>query len=142
MRRRKLLLVLAGLFVAICAAVMAVILWPMKDDRLTEENCARIHGGMTREEVEATIGPPGDFRTGPIFVPVAGSPNFPSLDYKVTAEQQVIVPMWYWDNGTTIVWISSGRVANVSYVRCARVAQTPVDNFLWRAKRQWHRWFP
>jgi hypothetical protein len=23
-----------------------------------------------------------------------------------------------------------------------KVEQRPLDNLLWRAKRQWHRWFP
>ena len=60
MRRRKLLVVLAGLAVV---AAGVVVLWP-RPDRITRENCDRIRPGMTRAEVEAILGPPDDYRTG------------------------------------------------------------------------------
>jgi hypothetical protein len=79
-RRRKLLVALAGLAVVVAAVV--VVLWP-RPDRITQENYDRIRvgglwgedwathdnrapvkKGMTRTEVEAILGPPGDYRTG------------------------------------------------------------------------------
>jgi hypothetical protein len=61
MRRRKLLVALAGL--AVVVAVGVVVLWP-PEDRITEANLERIKEGMTQAEVEAILGPPGDYRTG------------------------------------------------------------------------------
>src|SRR5262245_23034627 len=61
MRRQTLLVVLAGLAVVVAAG--AVVLWP-RADRITLENYDRIRDGMTRAEVEAILGPPGDQRTG------------------------------------------------------------------------------
>ena len=63
MRRRTLLVVLAGLTVVVAAG--AVVLWPRTPSRITLENCNRIREGMSRAEVEAILGPPGDYRTGP-----------------------------------------------------------------------------
>jgi len=60
MRRRTLLVALAGL--AVVVAVGVVVLWP-RADRITEANFERIRVGMSRTDVEAILGPPGDFRT-------------------------------------------------------------------------------
>ena len=61
MRRRKLLVVLAGLAVLVAAG--AVVLWPEPPSRITRENFDRVREGMTQAEVEAILGPPGDYRT-------------------------------------------------------------------------------
>jgi hypothetical protein len=59
MRRRKLLVVLAGLAVVVAAGV--AVLWP-RPARVTPENYLRIEAGMTLAEVAAILGaPPGDF---------------------------------------------------------------------------------
>jgi hypothetical protein len=39
---------------------------PEPEDRVTEANFHRIEKGMTRPEVEAILGPPGDYSTGPL----------------------------------------------------------------------------
>jgi hypothetical protein len=62
MRRRTLLVALAGLAVVVGAGT--VVLWP-RADRITLENFDRIKKGMRRAEVEAILGPPGDYTTGP-----------------------------------------------------------------------------
>jgi hypothetical protein len=64
MRRRKLLVALVGLAVVVAAG--AVVLWPQAapPSRVTRENYDCIQEGMTRAEVEAILGPPGDYRTG------------------------------------------------------------------------------
>jgi hypothetical protein len=61
MRRRTLLVALAGLAVMVAAGVGA--LWP-RPSRVTGENFDRIEKGMSRAEIEAVLGPPGDYRTG------------------------------------------------------------------------------
>jgi hypothetical protein len=63
MRRRKLLVVLAGLAV-VAAAAVAIALWPQPASSLmTRQNFDRIRQGMTQAEVEAILGSPGDYRT-------------------------------------------------------------------------------
>jgi hypothetical protein len=61
MRRRKLRWVLAGLAVLLLA-VGGFVLWP-RPNRVARENFDRIREGMTRAEVEAILGPPGDYQT-------------------------------------------------------------------------------
>jgi hypothetical protein len=65
MRRRKLLVTLAGL--AVVVAVGVFVPGPSPEPSLvTRENFDRIKGGMSRADVEAILGPPGDYRTGPV----------------------------------------------------------------------------
>jgi hypothetical protein len=65
MRRRKPLVALAGLAVVVAAGV--VVLWPRTaPERITRENYDRIRNGMSRAEVEAILGPPRDYSTGPL----------------------------------------------------------------------------
>jgi hypothetical protein len=64
------LLVALFLSLAVLLAVMAYaarpIFFPPTNPRLTRENFDRIKEGMKRADVEAILGPPGDYRTGPI----------------------------------------------------------------------------
>jgi hypothetical protein len=48
MRRRKLLVALAGL--ALVTAAAAVVLWPEHDLGFTAENCRRVREGMSRAD--------------------------------------------------------------------------------------------
>src|SRR5262249_36079311 len=56
-------LVLSAAAVASLATAMAFALWP-RSDPVTRANCDRLRPGMTRQEVESILGPPGDYRTG------------------------------------------------------------------------------
>jgi hypothetical protein len=47
------------------ASAAKSVLFPAGNSRLTWENAKRIEEGMRLEEVEAILGPPGDYRTGP-----------------------------------------------------------------------------
>jgi hypothetical protein len=66
MRRRTLLVAGGGLAVVVAAGAM--VLWS-PTNLVTEENCKRIHQGMTRTQVEEILGPPGDYTTGPVKLP-------------------------------------------------------------------------
>jgi hypothetical protein len=138
MRRPTLLVALAGL--AVVVAVGVVVLWP-RQNRITQENFDRIREGMSLAEVEAILGPPGDYRTGPTAYEEVG----PTEEYDPTRME------WWTD--TLLIDIDfdetgplerggTQRAAKAWVDPCTRVPQGPLDNLLWRAKRQWHRWFP
>jgi hypothetical protein len=162
MRRRTLLVALAGLAVVVAAGTVA--LWPRAEpNRITQENCDRIKEGMSRAEVEAILGPPGDYRTGlgesrvgevvygnygnVVWVPDAATDPAPTLwNWSRSPVQWTGDPVlqagWLGDS----FWISiaideSGSVVNK--LSCPRrTTRGQLDNLFWRLKRQWHRWFP
>jgi len=146
MRRRTLLVALAGLAVVVTAGT--VVLWP-RPERITRANFHRIREGMSRAEVEAILGPPGDYRTG-LGETWFTEPKLWSPDRDIAPRPE---PLWStapgnswarWDSDSFSIWISfddSGSAA-VKEVWPRRKTQGPVDSLLWRAKRQWRRWFP
>jgi hypothetical protein len=164
MRRWTLLVALAGLAVVVAAGV--VVLWP-RADRVTRANYERIQIGMTRADVEAILGPPGDYRTGhgEAGVNCLGEhgavldmqnmswvPDDPDdLDSTLPkwsrnlanhSEDPRLWASWSTDSFEIVTRFDySGGVADLwGYPR--RTTQGPVANLLWRAKRQWRQWFP
>ncbi len=138
MRKRKLLLgSLAGALVL--TGVAAFVLWP-RPRRITEENFARIKQGMTLAEVEAILGPPGDYTTGP----VSGSSGL-VVDYSELAPPTVIdIKAWADDYGSiALCFDGDGRATGgMEFGPHTRAPRGPFDNLRWRIKRQWHCWFP
>jgi hypothetical protein len=69
--------VVAVVSVALLLVVAArLVLLPPANPRITEANFQRIKAGMRREEVEAILGRPGDYRTGPTFGLYTSGPLF------------------------------------------------------------------
>jgi hypothetical protein len=147
MRRRTLLVVLAGLTVVVAAG--AVVLWPRPSARLTLENCNRIRQGMSRAEAEAILGPPGDYATVP-FDNGSGSEVDPSYVYSQvvrslsTGYDSNRVRAWCGNDRLIMIAFDgpNGRVVALSSTQLTKWDQSSLENLLWRAKRQWHRWFP
>jgi hypothetical protein len=160
MRRRTLLVALAGLAVVVAAG--AVALWS-RADRVTRANYERIQIGMTRADVEAILGPPGDYRSGPgelaLFEGDDGTgenmiwmPD-PATDIADTSlnwsrmpieqlEDQRLWATWVSDSfGINISIDGSGGVVGKDGLP-RRTTRGALANLLWRANRQWHRWFP
>ncbi len=168
MRGRKLRWVVAGLAVALLA-LGACVLWP-RANRVTPEDFNRIKEGMNLAEVEAILGPPGDYRSGPTVVTLPAYGRYPPglvplLEHKghwqVWASQTLV---WETDEARVVVGVlPPGQVPptifrkalpNLGYekpdpggVISARyddmqLQSGPLDNLLWRLKRQWRRWFP
>jgi hypothetical protein len=135
MRRRKLLVVLAGLVVM--ATVGVVVLWP-RSERITRENYDRIRVGMSRAEVYAVLGPPGDYATGDATATdLLGPPRLADL------RQAISIEKWFGDRAAIGVFFDGA--GNVAYGECRLLKPVDhglLDNLLWRAKRQWHRWSP
>jgi hypothetical protein len=138
MRRRTLLVVLAGLAVVVAAGV--VVLWPRSVSRITRENCDRIRVGMSRADVEAILGPPGDYTTGPVAFGSSWnlistrqySPNENPARYDYLTDSA-----WF-----AVTFDDAGQVNVRGIEYGSKVNQGALENLLWRAKRQWHRWFP
>ena len=124
MRRRTLLVALVGLAVVVAAG--AVALWP-RPERITRENFARLKFGMSRAEVEAILGSPGEFSTGPL-----------EYGYFCMGEPPDV---WESDQGVILVFYGAPPLALDVRIVPKRKEVGPLDNLLWRAKRQWHRWF-
>jgi hypothetical protein len=138
---------LAGLAVVGAAGVVALRPQP---NRITQENCDRIHPGMTRAEVVAIVGQPGDKATGPldpvaylemkgidsdgnqVFMTFQSQPDFSGSDSYWSSDEQVLIVEFF--PGDRVCVKYSGP-----YVR---VQQSAHEYLLWRAKRQWHCWFP
>jgi hypothetical protein len=131
MRRRKLLVKIAGLAVV---AVGAFVLRP-GENRITQANFNRIQSGTSWSEVCELIGPPGDYRSGPT------EPCFGPIECSIWSHRVD----WLTDYGDYSVWVTTDGRPEVESTRFAPhegPASRPIGNLLWRTKRQWHRWFP
>ena len=49
---------------------------------------------------------------------------------------------WGTDDAEVTVWSAKDGVTMLIYCPASRAPQRRLDNLLWPAKRQWHRWFP
>jgi hypothetical protein len=127
MRRRKLLVVLAGLAV-LAAAAGAFVLWA-QPSRVAWADLAQIRIGMSRAEVRALLGEPGDYRSRPT--------NY-GWDWSRSG------PPVYYDG-----WYDDEAAIEVNYARCDgkfivmnRRIGIDEEPFLRRVQRLWRRWFP
>jgi hypothetical protein len=160
MRRWKLLwlLALAGLAML---ALGDVVLWP-QPSLVTLPNFCRVREGMSRAEVEAILGPPGDYRTVPTTD--ASEPQiFDDIDVwacylfrqKRDCSESADPPaFWFGDDGYVWINFESGHVPNLEiesygrssrtrgFQKCNKQKRGPLHNLLWRAKCLWRRRFP
>ena len=149
MRERKLWWAVGGLTLALLLADGAFMAWP-RPDRITRENFDRVTTGMSRSEVEAILGPPGDYRSGPT-VPALSTLQKPAYlrivlwgeddgwsFFRDGSEQR----MWSLDTEDWHVFFSPSGVTGVIATPTQREPQNTLENLLWRAKRQWRKWFP
>ena len=112
-------------------------------DRVTWESFDRIKTGMSKAEVEAILGPAGDFATEETVLVSNLSNPFDEVGSSMISPISGGVAMWQDDRAVIVVSASSaGNVCYASYYPAQRVDHGPLGNFLWRAKRQWRRWFP
>jgi hypothetical protein len=145
MRRWKLLAVVG---LAVLVGVGAFVLWPRPDqpDRITRANYERLRQGMSRAEVEAILGPPGDFRSGPTAKvhTETGTLRMLVIAEKIIEDSKTCQRQaWVTDKMEVYALYSqSGFALATLCYSLDRQEQGPLDNLLWRAKRQWRRWFP
>jgi hypothetical protein len=128
-RRRKWLAALGVLLVG----TVAFAPWPqLPADRVTRENYDRIEKGMSRAEVEALIGPPGDYRTGPsgiVSMTIYCGPSKGKLE------------AWAGDHGGICVYFGPDGVADKQFDNMQKKEQSPIADLRWRLERRWERWF-
>jgi hypothetical protein len=158
-RRWKLLATLAGLVVVFAAGAIA---WPAPKSTISIEQFDQIQEGMTLQEVEALLGPRGDFRTGPTVAieeissiwglggcppgmgPTALSGGYWRFKWEADwAEVVVLVKPpddlepWALAPGEKPV----GRTISAHFCDMT-LEHGALYNAVWRIKRLWHRWFP
>jgi hypothetical protein len=100
---------------------------------------------MSRPDVVAILGPPGDYRTLPPAMPPVGEPF--RLDQDVPppdTKWDTIVSQLFWltDDLEIAVYFDPMGDARTECEPSHVVRLNLLDNLLWRLKRQWHRWFP
>jgi hypothetical protein len=155
MRRRKLLVALVGLAVVVTVGVVVFLSEP--PSQITRENFEHIHRGMTREEVDAILGPPGDHRTsrGENYSPVKAGPAtwqadpdeyWPGLatwhDAPAPLGEHWVRAVWIGDKVSVEVLVDgTGRVVMARDTE-RRTTGNALDSLHWRTKHLWHRWFP
>jgi hypothetical protein len=145
MWRRKLIAALAGL-VMLAGVGAFLALRPATAAQVTRENFDRIQKGMMQAEVEAILGPPGDYLTGPVKQ-AGGNSRKGFVD---TAElgfanmsERTGTGLWWCDTGHIfVVYGRSGTVVFRSYIPMERTPQAPLDDLRWRVEHQWLKWFP
>jgi hypothetical protein len=154
MRRQTLLVSLAVGMLAV-VAVGAIVLG-RRPDRVTRENYERLHKGMTWTEVEAILGPPGDYMTGPNYREAEridtrgsfGDGQWESLEMPAGISKLLdhiaVVPSfrvtWSGDSADVYVWFDRNGAEATALWPHERRPQSFLDNLLWRAKRVWRRW--
>jgi hypothetical protein len=150
MRRQQLIAALkravlvAALILVASGAVLPLVLW-LEPDPITRANFNRIKDGMRRAEVEAILGPPGDYTTGPVFLPALQQWAF------LEELRDATFPQWYSDTAWISIALDESR--GVVKTRFAGISRTEYGGLGWRAKhlfgnlgwrvnRLWRRWFP
>jgi hypothetical protein len=147
MRRRKLLCAMVTL--AVLVAVGVVALWP-QPERITRENFNCVQTGMSRADVEAILGPPGDYRTmlteEPLEETLRSVRKHPTpeeiAEVFALLQSDVKHEIWMGDRGDIRVSIGPRGIIESQFTATEKVEQSVRDNFLWRIKRQWRKWSP
>jgi hypothetical protein len=113
------------------AVAVKPILFPAGNPRLTQENFDRIKEGMSREEAEAILGPPGDYRTGLTQgTPRSGVYFFGYFGYPAEME-------WEGDGGNFRLSVNrAGRIVWRDFVPMEPAPVSFFDTLRWR----WDHW--
>ncbi len=137
-RRLRRGLALAGLIVTAVAATAFVLRPRPIPPGAIWENVERVENWMTLEEVEAIIGPPGDYRTGTSNLDL----EWVSAGVIVSVGERQYA--WAYDDYVlTTRCDASGPLGPMMYQVLAPPAeQDSLGEVVWRLKRQLHRWFP
>jgi hypothetical protein len=100
--------------------------------RINGDNLHRVHLGMTRAEVEAILGPPGDYSTGPIDVGWYPRPTHRGVS---PSGNQL-----FWlvdDNDMRAEFNADGKLIRIGLASAVLINSRPFDWLKWRLARGW-----
>jgi hypothetical protein len=149
MRRRSFFRVLV---IGSAALIVAALAFRPRECPFTEERVNRINLGMARPEIEAKLGPPGDYTTGPLWY----TPDSDFCGFSVQAMSRELVKdpqrrfmatnalyaqsCWSSDDLVFVVAFDSEGKAWQSSIYRVRRAPNSLESFFLRIERQWERW--
>ena len=130
MRGRRLWWAFALAGLAVLLAAGAFVLWPQAD-RVTSENLDRVVPGMSRSDVYAILGRPGNYASGPVGEKgVTGREG----DFQNEVEAET----WYGDDCiVSLQFTADGTVHAKAIEACNVIKLGSVDSLLWKVKRRW-----
>jgi hypothetical protein len=132
MRRRKLRWVLAGLAVVL-VGVVALVAW-LRLNPLRVENFQLLRVGMSKPEVYAVLGLPGDYLTRDAEYDDSAAKvlaQAPQFSHKEGVE--------VWKGDQVVFWVqfdTEGRVSGATCIPLRVTDHGPLGNLLWRIKYQ------
>jgi len=138
MRRRKLRWVLVGLAIVLVGGA-AFMAWS-RPDPLRVDNFKLLRVGMSKPEVYAVLGRPGEYLTRDAEYDDGAAEDFgqaPRYAHKEGVE--------VWKGDQAVFWVQFDPAGQVSGATCIPLRQTDhglLGNLLWRIKYQLWKWFP
>jgi hypothetical protein len=139
-KRRVLATVALAWVVLLPVIFVASCFLPGGTDRFLEESFCKLRPGMPRAEVEAILGPPGDYSSAPTIReegPVPSPVPKPNPDISALADAaDCFFVTWQHDTGHLEVrFFKDGTMVGASFWRCRKAAQGPGDWLLGRLKQ-------
>jgi hypothetical protein len=134
--RIKRWLLLLTVFTALIAG--AFLFWP-GPNWITEENARRVRVGMNRSEVEAILGPPGDYRT----VKTRAAPMILPMN-TYGGDAPIEEGRLHWRTNELLIKVildKSGKVEDWFAIPQEPIEGSSLSNYSWWLKRKWWEWF-
>jgi hypothetical protein len=135
-RHRLICCILMITALSVCTTTaMTHWLEPGSEVRIKEEAYSAISLGMSRDEVEQPLGPPGDYRTGPTYPPAtvcmgAFEPNGARrLEWQ---SNEALIELFF---------DQANCVSDRGYKRLMRREPNLYNDLSWRIIRRWRIWF-
>jgi hypothetical protein len=133
--------------VVLAGAVAAgAVLFASGPSRITLANFDLIHDGMTLRELEALLGPAGDYATGPTIPQFEFEESVLSFVREVSKnfgpENRDLATLqkleWEGDDGFIEVWLDSGIVSRCTFTPTCRAETSTLEFLRWQLERLWN----
>ncbi len=140
MRTRKLRWVVAAGLVTL-AGLGAFVLW-QRPSPVTRANFYRVRGAMNARQVEAILGSPGDYTTGPVCLRIGvdtGSEERNSFDDTPYTPDTLLQRWWTDTDCISVHYNLAGTVSEARYNTVTPFERDPLSRLRWLWDRLWHR---